>query len=243
MQDSVFEYMDTASTRAGIVAASEKLALSAVAIVGLGGTGSYILDLVAKTHVKSIHLYDSDRFEIHNAFRSPGATSRESLLKKISKAEHFRDEYSIMRSNIYAYGNIDRKTIESLREMSFVFLAAELGRERKYVAEKLEKYNVPFVDVGMGINESDATLRGVVRVTARVKDSYGIATSFFPHSRDDDDNLYSRHIQVADLNALNASLAVIKWKKIFGFYSDFENENQSRYLISTNRLLNQGHSR
>ena len=242
MQNDVFKYIDESSSRAEIVAASEKLALKAIAIVGIGGTGSYILDLVAKTHVKSIHLYDDDRFEIHNAFRSPGATSRETLMMNQSKAEHFRDIYSTMRNNIFAHGYIDTETIEELKEMDFVFLAAELGRERISVAEKLEEYDVPFIDVGMGLSESNATLRGVLRVTTSTEESRRLAKHFLPAPKRAEDDLYSRNIQVADLNALNATLAVVKWKKMFGFYDDFEKENNSRYLISTNRLLNQGHT-
>jgi hypothetical protein len=46
---SVFNYTETASDRAGIGALSERLAEEKVAIIGAGGTGSYILDLVAKT--------------------------------------------------------------------------------------------------------------------------------------------------------------------------------------------------
>src|SRR5208283_1293327 len=51
-EDSPFNYLDTASSRAEINVVTRKLALDKVAIVGLGGTGSYILDLVAKTPVK-----------------------------------------------------------------------------------------------------------------------------------------------------------------------------------------------
>lgn len=50
--DSPFNYLDTASARAEINTITEKLAQDAVAIVGVGGTGSYVLDLVAKTPVK-----------------------------------------------------------------------------------------------------------------------------------------------------------------------------------------------
>jgi hypothetical protein len=53
---SVFKYLDTNSSRAGITALSEKLAIHKIAIVGLGGTGSYLLDLLAKTPVIEIHL-------------------------------------------------------------------------------------------------------------------------------------------------------------------------------------------
>jgi hypothetical protein len=48
-EESVFRYLDTASSRAGIRTANRKLELERVAIVGLGGTGSYVLDLVVKT--------------------------------------------------------------------------------------------------------------------------------------------------------------------------------------------------
>ncbi|MDT8870736.1 hypothetical protein RAA17_05285 [Komagataeibacter rhaeticus] len=46
--ESPFNYMDTASARAGIGALTERLTRDRVAIIGLGGTGSYVLDLVAK---------------------------------------------------------------------------------------------------------------------------------------------------------------------------------------------------
>ena len=39
-EDSVFIYTDSASSRAGIAGLAKKLAMSKVAIVGLGGTGS-----------------------------------------------------------------------------------------------------------------------------------------------------------------------------------------------------------
>ena len=43
--------MDTASARAGLIGLNRKLVGESVGIVGLGGTGSYVLDLVAKTPV------------------------------------------------------------------------------------------------------------------------------------------------------------------------------------------------
>lgn len=62
-EDSVFLYEDTASSRADIVAINGKLKSLRIGIVGLGGTGSYVLDFVAKTPVKEIHLFDGDTFD------------------------------------------------------------------------------------------------------------------------------------------------------------------------------------
>ena len=70
--NSVFSYLDTAATKAGIVAANRQPEGLKIAIVGAGGTGSYVLDFVVKTPVAEIHLFDRDVFLNHNAFRCPG---------------------------------------------------------------------------------------------------------------------------------------------------------------------------
>jgi hypothetical protein len=50
---------------------------------------------------------------------------------------------------------------------------------------------------------------------------------------------YEQNIQIADLNALNASLAVIKWKKLYGFYGDVKKEFHSTYTVDGNLLLSE----
>ena len=151
--DSVFNYLDTASSRAGIGHLTEKLKVAAVAIVGLGGTGSYILDLVAKTPIGQIHLFDGDRFGQHNAFRAPGAPSIETLRGVPTKSEHFQRIYSKMHKHIHMHGHMDEATIGLLDDMSFVFVAVDHGPTRKLVADHLEEHGVHFIDVGMEVNQ------------------------------------------------------------------------------------------
>ena len=240
IEDSVFRYVDTASSRAGIGAITQKLEVGAVAIVGLGGSGSYILDLVAKTPVREIHLFDGDKFGQHNAFRSPGAASIETLQAALEKDAYYRDVYHAMRrDNIVAHGCVDESTVDCLRTMDFVFIAVDKGRPRGLVAEKLEEFGVPFIDVGMGIEEVEGSLLGQLRVTASTDQSRERVRSRLPLSDGDGEDDYSRNIQIADLNALNAALAVIKWKKLLGFYTDLEKENTSLYQIDGNHLVNE----
>jgi Ca2+-binding RTX toxin-like protein len=78
-----------------------------------------------------------------------------------------------------------------------------------------------------------------VRVTASTdtsRDAFRSRVSFTNPGRDD---LYSNNIQIADLNALNAALAVIRFKKHFGFYKDLEREHFSAYQIDGNHILNE----
>jgi len=94
--DSVHNYVDTASSRAGIHRLSAKLTDEVVAIIGAGGTGAYTLDLVAKTPVKEIRLFDRDKFLQHNAFRAPGAPTLATLRRSPTKVSYLRKIYSAM---------------------------------------------------------------------------------------------------------------------------------------------------
>ena len=238
-EDSVFNYIDTASSRAGIGAITEKLKVGAVAIVGLGGTGSYILDLVAKTPVREIHLFDGDKFGQHNAFRSPGAPTIETLKAAPRKAAYCRDVYSAMRRNVFAHGYVDESVVDCLRAMDFVFIAIDEGRTRRLLVQKLEEFGVPFIDVGMGVLEEGGALFGQLRVTTSTDLSRGQVRPTLPISDRDGEDNYSRNIQIADLNALNAALAVIKWKKCLGFYVDLVREHTNLYQIDGNHLVNE----
>ena len=237
-EDAVFKYMDTASSRAEIVAVTQKLAVGAVAIVGLGGTGSYILDLVAKTPVREIHLFDGDQFYQHNAFRAPGAPSIEDLNAAQGKAAYFADIYSRMRHNIFVHDYVDEATADQLRNMDFAFIAVDSGRDRKFVIQRLIEFGIPFIDTGMSVYEAEGALLGTLRVTASTRDEREHLASVIPRSGDGGEDQYSTNIQIADLNALNAAMAVIKWKKLMNFYQDRLNRHSAFYTVDVNELTN-----
>jgi uncharacterized protein DUF6791/ThiF family protein len=243
--ESVFNYMDTASSRAGITIVTQKLELANVAIVGVGGTGSYVLDQVAKTPVKAIHIFDGDGFLQHNAFRSPGAPTIEELRAHPKKVSYFQAIYSKMHRHIVAHDyNVDASNVERLRGMDFVFLCLDRAGPKRAIVDKLEEFDVPFVDVGMGIYLENKSLYGILRITTSTHEmrNHVREKQRIPFSEGDAEDEYSSNIQIADLNALNAQLAVVKWKKLFGFYGDLENEHFSAYTIDGNALVNEDQS-
>jgi hypothetical protein len=236
-QASVFHYPDMATTRAGIGAATAKLLVGRVAIIGLGGTGSYILDLLAKTPVGEIHLFDGDEFELHNAFRAPGAPAKEDLTKP-KKVDWFGVLYDRMRKGIVRHPyHVNAEQLTKLRGMSFVFLAIDNPKAKKVIVDFMLGEKIPFIDVGMDVSlDSDISLRGQVRVTVgtpAVNDHIEQVVSF----ADGPENNIYRNIQVADLNMLNAALAVVRWKKWLGFYGDDANEYHSLYNVQTGGLV------
>ncbi|MBP8181275.1 MAG: ThiF family adenylyltransferase [Acidimicrobiia bacterium] len=235
--ESPFRYADDASARVGIVMASKKLKSSKVAIIGLGGTGGYVLDLIAKTPVVEIHLFDGDQFMQHNAFRAPGAASEENVRHRPLKVDYFRDKYDPMRVGLVAhpyYLTPDR--LDELNEMEFVFLAFDGGPSKREVVNHLIARGIDFIDVGMGLNEADGSIGGIVRTTTVTRSANGHASKRVPTAAVDGGDDYATNIQVADLNCLNATLAVIKYKKIRGFYRDYRREHHSVFTIDTNVL-------
>ena len=74
---------------------------------------------------------------------------------------------------------------------------------------------------------TDDALGGILRVTTSTVQNreHVKAKHRIPFSDGDGNDEYSRNIQIADLNTLNAALAVIKWKKLFGFYRDLDHEH------------------
>ena len=240
--ESVFKYMDTASSRAGITAVTEKLQLGKVAIIGLGGSGVYILDFVAKTPVREIHLWDDDLFLQHNAFRAPGAASVEELRVAQCKAVHWQAQYARMRHGIVAHeGFLDASNVSELQGMDFVFLSLSSGEAKRLTIPKLEAWAIPFVDVGMGLYEADGALAGQLRTTTSTdaQRDHVHTKKRIPFTDGETDDEYSQNVQIVELNALNAALAVVRWKKLFGFYHDLEHEHFSVYTIDGNHVLNE----
>lgn len=237
--NSVFNYIDTASSRAEIVMITKKLEGKKLAIIGTGGTGAYVLDFVAKTPVAQIHLFDKDGFRQHNAFRAPGAPSLAELQAKPSKVAYLKGVYEKMHRGIIVHESfLTQENVEELRSMDFVFVCIDEGLDKKMIVGKLEEFGVPFVDVGMGIYEENCSLGGILRVTTSTPQNRESARKRITFSNDDGGNEYARNIQIAELNALNAALAVIKWKKLSGFYHDFDQEHSTTFTINGNLVIN-----
>ena len=222
-ENSVFVYPDSALARNGIVAIAQKLEMQRVAIVGVGGCGGYILDQVAKTRVREIHLFDEKTFNRHNAFRAPGAASIQLLEGRPTKVQYFSDLYSVMHRGIVPHPYYLREANASeLSNFNFVFLCVDDGPSRSDLSKYLLSEKIPFIDVGIGMEKVAelTSLVGMCRVTmfSDVKNDH---FSRLPIADDREEAMYN-NIQAADMNALAAILAVERWKQHCGFYADYD---------------------
>ncbi len=241
--DSVLKYYDTNSSRAEISGITDKLKHLQIVIIGAGGTGSYILDLIAKTPVAQIDIYDPDIFLQHNAFRAPGAPSILHLQERPTKVAHLAAIYQNMHGGIIPrpYG-ITSDNVDELTGKSFVFLCIDDGKAKEPIIIFLETNGLPFIDTGIGVQIVRDQLMGVIRTTtSTINNREHVHKNNRIPLTDDNNNDYAKNIQIAELNAMNACFAVIKMKKYFGVYHDAEKENHSTYTIDESQLLNEDH--
>ncbi len=238
--DGPFAYFDTATSRAGTEVLTQRLALQRVAIVGLGGSGSYVLDLLAKTPIRELHLFDADVFLSHNAFRAPGAASLDDLQDRPKKVDYYAAKYGVFKRSIvpHPYALADDNADE-LKDMDFVFLCMDGGRTKQSLVEVLERHERPFIDVGMGLHLTDDGIMGSLQTTLSTPQQREHLRTRVSTSDAADDDLYNQNVQVVELNALNATLAVIRYKKWLGFYRDEAQEHFTAYRLDTNSLINE----
>ena len=206
-----------------------------VGVVGLGGVGLWILDLMSKTDVREIRIWDGDEIEGRNLLRAPGWAGQEAIGK--NKAEYFGAQYDKMRRGISIrpeYWHSDDPD-DSFAGLDFIFIAVDKTDVRTSLCEKLETVGIPFIDVGMGIERRNGRVRGSCQVFFSGEDPgrWRIGIPTIEGIGEDD----YRALQLADLGALNAALAVGMWRRHIGQYEDEAKDWLVRYRIEDNDLL------
>ena len=228
---SPFKIPNTFEARAAIGPVQNRIRAQSIAIIGLGGTGSYVLDLVAKTPLREIHVLDSDDMDWHNFMRAPGAPTDEELKLRrrgsLRKVEYFHPKYASLREGIHLHDiRVDSKTTfdEFLSNcpIDFAFVCIDQLTEgdsarQDVVYHSLSDAKVPFIDSGVSITVEDNAIGGAVTT------SYYVAGSMewrdlIPNAKVKGNVPGYRNVQLPEVNALAASLAVMEWRRSTGQY-------------------------
>ncbi len=220
--NSVFKLRDTLTSRAEIADLGKVFETDVIAIIGLGGTGAYVLDFMVKTPVREIRGFDPDNFFVHNAFRSPGALDvAEGAELGRAKADVYQKRYEDFRHGLTIRPLfIDETATEALQGVTFAFVCVDKGSARKHIFDLLLGMAIPFIDVGLGLKRRGESISGTVRTTYFPQDAgSAVRASGYAPEHDPAEDVYKTNIQIAELNALNAALAVARFKQIRGFYS------------------------
>ena len=117
-------FPDSLSAREGVVELSHKLRGRKVGVIGCGGTGAYVLDYLAKTHLEEIHLYDDDIVHVHTLFRLPGVYGERHLGAR--KVDALADTYGHFHCGIRPHPQrVGPDNIDVLNGLDFVFVCVD----------------------------------------------------------------------------------------------------------------------
>ena len=221
-----FKIPNTFEARAALAPVQDRIRDQRIAIIGLGGTGAYILDLVAKTPVMEIHLLDSDDVNWHNLMRAPGSPTAEEVEARhkgrLRKVDYYYYKYASLREGIHPHAiRVDSSATfgEFLAahpiDHAFVCidqLADGDSPRQDVVYCTLSKAAIPFIDSGVSITLDDRAVRGAVTTSAYSAGSLAWKDAI-PSARVNGNVPGYRNVQLPEVNALAASLAVMEWRR------------------------------
>ena len=223
---SPFKIPNTFEARAAIGPVQNRIRGQSIAIIGLGGTGAYVLDLVAKTPVKEIHLLDSDEVEWHTFMRAPGAPTAdeiESVRKgSLRKVDYYHSKCASLREGVHPHAvRVDSPSMFadflSTHPVDYAFVCIDQltdddSPRQDVVYRALSEAAVPFIDSGVSITVEDGAIRGAVTTSAYCAGSVAWMNAI-PNARVKGNVPGYRNVQLPEVNALAASLAVMEWRR------------------------------
>ncbi len=237
---SIFKFTDSLSSRAEIVDLTQLFASEVIAIIGLGGTGSFLLDFLVKTPIPVIRGYDLDPYHVHNAFRSPGRLQEDELGQL--KADVYAKRYENFRHGLHIHARrIDASSFEELAGVTFAFVCVDKGSSRAGIFDLLIAQKIPFIDVGMGLKRKGTGLTGQARVTYFPPEkAQKLRDMQLAETHDGPDDMYRTNVQIGEFNAINAALAVMLYKQIRGFYCADDDLLQLLFRASDMQIIGEG---
>ena len=142
-----------------------------VGVVGAGGTGSAVLEQIARLGVGTISIFDGDAFDDTNVNRVYGSIASDAGRNKAEMAAANVQRMGLETILRVYPGHITwEASARHLRDCDVVFGCTDRHAPRGILVQLAIRYLIPLFDVGVRIDSQGGTLRGV----------FGRVTTFFP---------------------------------------------------------------
>jgi hypothetical protein len=138
-----------------------------VGVVGVSGTGSPVVELLARLGIGKISEFDRDLFEDSNVTRVYGSSvGDEGKNKAELSAAHVRQIGTGTVVHAYPTHITDERAAKLLRECDVVFGCTDKQAPRGILVQLALRYLIPVFDLGVRIEAEDGIIRGIVgRIT------------------------------------------------------------------------------
>lgn len=136
-----------------------------VAIIGLGGGGSHIVQQLAHIGVGDFFVVDPDMAEISNLNRLVGATYDDILEKRPKVVISERVIRGVNpKAKVISFKRDWKDISEHLRDLDVIFGCVDTFKDRNELENYARRYMIPFIDIGMDVHKEN----GIFRITGQV---------------------------------------------------------------------------
>ena len=245
-----FHIPNTFEARAAIAPIQDRIRGQRIAIIGLGGTGAYLFDLIAKTPVSEIHLLDSDCVDWHTLKRAPGAPTAEEIelvrTGSLLKVDYYHSKYAAFRPGIHPHPvRVDSPSMfnefVSDHPIDYAFVCIDQltdgdSARQDVVYRAVTEAGIPFIDSGVSITIEDRAVRGAVTTSAY--DGHSDAwKDAIPNARLDGSAPGYRNVQLPEVNAVAATFAVMEWRRRTGQYVSETPSFYQKFRLEKGRIF------
>ena len=248
-----FNIPNTFEARAALGPVQDRVRDQRIAIIGLGGTGAYVLDLMAKTPVPEIHLLDEDRVEWHTFMRAPGAPTADEIeslrTDPVKKVAYQHSKYASLREGIFVHpvrieSEVAFADFLSSHPVDFAFVCIDQNKDsdsprQDVVYAALSGAAIPFIDSGVSITLENQAISGAV-TTSYYEPGSEAWQDAIPNARVAGNVPGYRNVQLPEVNALAASLAVMEWRRRTEQYVSQSTSFLHKFRLETPHIVTAG---
>jgi molybdopterin/thiamine biosynthesis adenylyltransferase len=143
----------------------DKLFDTKVAIVGVGGIGSLVCEMICRLGVGRVILVDPDVVETSNLSRLVGATHNDVGVPKVEVQKERVGKFSKTRMEAVNESVLDPSVLERLKVAEFIFNCSDTKAGRLILNEMAVKYSIPLIDLATGV----VTEKGFIEAGGQVR--------------------------------------------------------------------------
>ncbi|NHI93762.1 MAG: hypothetical protein EAX96_14845 [Candidatus Lokiarchaeota archaeon] len=157
-------YQELISRNQGIfsVEQQDKLRNARICVIGVGGIGSPVVEILARTGIEHFTICDKDRFEISNMNRQTFAYTDTVGNRKIDATEHYLKKIN-PAITVKKHDHVDEENVyEMIKDVNAVIMGADevkacltvYRKAREHHIPVLEGFAVPYANVQLFTGES-----------------------------------------------------------------------------------------
>ena len=135
----------------------EKLSHAKVAVIGLGGVGSYCVAALVRSGIENITIADFDNVEASNINRQLFANEKTIGMKKVDVAKTYLEDINSQAKINTIDTKIDASNVQNFEAMDFIVDAIDDVKAKIAIAKYCQENSIPIVSCMGTAMKKDAT--------------------------------------------------------------------------------------